>query len=234
MAERNGAGDGTGVNAAAQAIMAVVLVGGLAAAAWVTRDSFDTKAADPKPAVCPAVAEAGTAGRSEADETGAQLCRALNRPDLPTLLGTPRDMVRNASGKGGEFTHADGRKTVTPEAEVGLEAHSVKLSATSGELEIADMARLLGPSVERTTVLGHPAVLYSDRTIALTFRFDGQKSTAGQGGIARRLIVAKGPGDGGGWFEVVVWRQDDRTPDDGALFRVAEQVLPAAPGWAAG
>lgn len=225
-----GAGSGTGVNAAAQAVTAVVLVGGLAAAAWLTRDSFDTKAADPKPAVCRVEAET----RSEADETGAELCRVLNRADLPALLGTPHDMVRNASGKGGEFTRADGRKTVSPEAEVGLEAHSVKLSVTSSELRVADMAGLLGPSMERTTVLGHPAAVYSDRTIALTFRLDGGKGTAGQGGIARRLLVAKGPGDGGGWLEVVVWRQDDRTPDDAALFRVAEQVLPAAPGWAAG
>ncbi|MFB6618120.1 DUF6215 domain-containing protein [Streptomyces sp. NPDC056367] len=107
----NGAGSGAGVNAAAQAVMAVVLVGGLAAAAWVTRDSFDTKAADREPAVCPA----GEEGRSEAERTGAQLCRALNRPDLPALLGTPQDMLRNASGKGGEFTRADGRKTVSPE-----------------------------------------------------------------------------------------------------------------------
>ncbi|MFD9727743.1 DUF6215 domain-containing protein [Streptomyces sp. NPDC059072] len=229
MAE-NGAGSGTGVNAAAQAVMAVVLVGGLAAVAWVARDSLDAKAVDPKPAVCPS----GSEGRSEADETGAQLCRALNRPDLPALLGTPRDMVRNASGKGGEFTHADGRKTVSPEAEVGLTAHSVKLSASTGALKVGDMAGLLGASVERTTVLGHPAALYSDRTMALTFRLDGGKSTVGQGGIARRLLVAKSPADEGGWFEVVVWRQDDRTPDDWALFRVAEQVLPAAPGWAAG
>ncbi|MFF3624024.1 DUF6215 domain-containing protein [Streptomyces sp. NPDC002467] len=229
MAE-SGAGSGTGVNAAAQAVMAVVLVGGLAATAWATRDSFDTKAADPKPAVCPS----GSESRSEADDTGARLCRALNRPDLPALLGTPQDMVRNASGKGAEFTDAGGRKTVSPEAEVGLTTHSVKLSASAGELKVGEMAGLLGASVERTTVLGHPAALYSDRTIALTFRLDGGKSTAGRGGIARRLLVAKGPGDAGGWFEVVVWRQDDRTPDDAALFSVAEQVLPAAPGWAAG
>lgn len=47
-------------------------------------------------------------------------------------------------------------------------------------------------------------------------------------------MVAKDAQDGGGSFEVVIWCQDGRLPDDTALFRTAEQVLPTIPGWTAG
>ncbi|GAA3766917.1 hypothetical protein ACFS5L_23210 [Streptomyces phyllanthi] len=57
---------------------------------------------------------------------------------------------------------------------------------------------------------------------------------AGPVGIARRLLVAKDAKDGGGSFEVVVWRQDDVPLDDTALLRVAEKVLPTVPGWSVG
>lgn len=30
---------------------------------------------------------------------------------------------------------------------------------------------------------------------------------------------------------MAVWRQDSVTPDDTALLRAAEQVLPSVPGW---
>ncbi|MFD4624495.1 hypothetical protein [Streptomyces sp. NPDC058475] len=42
------------------------------------------------------------------------------------------------------------------------------------------------------------------------------------------------PGAHRGSFEVVIWRQDEVPPDDAALLRVAEQVLPTVPGWTAG
>jgi hypothetical protein len=67
-------------------------------------------------------------------------------------------------------------------------------------------------------------------------------------------VCAPGIGAGAGWqprtsvlsatrtggclrpvtVEIVIRRQDDVPPDDAALLRVAEQVLPTIPGWPAG
>jgi hypothetical protein len=46
-------------------------------------------------------------------------------------------------------------------------------------------------------------------------------------------VVAQNAKDGGGSFEIAVWRQDAMPPDDAALLRVAEEVLPRIPGWTA-
>ncbi|WP_405629683.1 hypothetical protein [Streptomyces sp. NBC_00016] len=39
--------------------------------------------------------------------------------------------------------------------------------------------------------------------------------------------------DGGGSYELAIWRQDNVRPDDAALLSIAQKVLPAIPGWAA-
>ncbi|WP_371651953.1 hypothetical protein [Streptomyces mirabilis] len=94
------------------------------------------------------------------------------------------------------------------------------------------MADLLNTSQKRT-VLGHPAVLYSDRTITITINGDGKTDT-GPGGIARSLLAAQDSKDGGGSYEIAIWRQDSVVPDDAALLSVAEKVLPTIPGWVNG
>jgi len=45
------------------------------------------------------------------------------------------------------------------------------------------------------------------------------------------LVVAPDVKDGGGSYELSIWRQDNVRPDDTALLRVAQQVLPTIPGW---
>ena len=111
--------------------------------------------------------------------------------------------------------------------------YSVKLSSSYDDLPVARVVAHLGGTAQTKTVLGHPAVLYPDRTIALTFNGDTADTDTGPGSVARRLLVARNAKDGGGSFAVVIWRQDDAVPDDAALFRVAEQVLPTIPGWTA-
>ncbi|TYC68204.1 hypothetical protein EH183_40975 [Streptomyces sp. CB01881] len=69
--------------------------------------------------------------------------------------------------------------------------------------------------------------------MAIAFSTNG-KSTSGPGGIARHLVVAKDPKAGGGSFELTIWRQDNALPDETALFRIAEQVLPTVRGWVVG
>ncbi|MGW0421966.1 DUF6215 domain-containing protein [Streptomyces sp. NPDC003015] len=217
-----------GSNGWGQAIAALVLVGGLAA--LLLSGTFQQESGDPEPAVCHASEDA----RPSKPVSGVQLCTALNRTDLPTLLGTPTEYAMNASGNESVGNWADGTKTVTPEAEVQLSSYSVRLSTSDDDIPVAEMAGFLGSTTESRTIGGHPAVLYSDRTIALKFDLGGGKVESGPGGIARSLLVAKDTKDGGGYYEVSIWRQDDVVPDDLALFRVAETVLPTVPGWTAG
>jgi hypothetical protein len=217
------------VDTGAQVIAAIVVVVGLAGALWVLGGGRDA-AGDTKPAVCDTTHDA----KSSKHISAAQLCTALNRSDLPTLLGTPDEQAISASGNVSTFTSADGTKTDSPEADVDLKTYSLELTASDDDFPVSELADFLGGTVQKRSFLGHPAVLYSDHTTALRFNLGGGKVHTGPGGIARTLIVAKDAKDGGGSFEVSIWRQDFATPDDAALFRVAEKVLPSVPGWTAG
>ncbi|MHA6765672.1 DUF6215 domain-containing protein [Streptacidiphilus sp. PAMC 29251] len=140
----------------------------------------------------------------------------------------------SASGNADWMTLGD-TKVAAPEAHVQLRAYSVKLSANYDDLSIAGTVPILGTGAQPRTVLGHPAVLYPNRTIALSFTFGGDsKASTGPGGIARSLLVSRNAKDGGGSFEIDIWRQDNVLPDDTALLRVAEQALPTLPGWTVG
>ncbi|WP_199790218.1 DUF6215 domain-containing protein [Streptomyces canus] len=211
-----------------QAVAALVVVGGLAA--LLLSGTFQQESGDPEPAEC----HTSDDDRPSKPVSGVQLCTALNRADLPTLLGTPTEYAVNASGNESVGNWADGTKTVTPEAEVQLDTYTVNLSTSDDDIPVAEMAGFLGSSARNRTIGGHPAVLYSDRTVALKFNLGGGKVDTGPGGIARSLLVAKDTKDGGGFYEVSLWRQDDVPPDDLALFRVAETVLPTVPGWTVG
>lgn len=213
----------------AQVFAAVAAVGALVGGMWYLPDILDQTPSSRGPAVCSSSDDASPAPRGKV--SGAQLCTALNRSDLPKLLGTPTERAVSASGRESESTWAGGSKTVTPEATVDLETYSVELSASYDDLPVAEMAGYLDRTAQTKTVLGRPAVLYSGQTIALSFRLDGSDATSSPGGVARRLLVAGDPKDSGDTYELVIWRQDSLTPDDQALFRVAEKVLPTIPGW---
>ncbi|ANS69899.1 hypothetical protein SLINC_7675 [Streptomyces lincolnensis] len=214
-------------NAAAQAITAVVLIGGIGAALWGL-DPRETQAAD-EPATCSPASTAES--RPSGNVSGDQLCTALNRPDLATLLGTPTEKAKTAGGSDSYFTSGDGTKTATPSGEVTFETYTVKLSATYDGLAVAEEGEYLGRTAEPRTVLGRPAVLYTTQTIALRFNLGGGDSESGPGVPARSLVIAQTARDRGGSFELTVFREDGMPPDDEALLRVAEQVLPTIPGW---
>ncbi|MFF3406367.1 DUF6215 domain-containing protein [Streptomyces sp. NPDC002742] len=217
------AGSKKGLGAGVQAVAAVVLVVGVTGGIWGLSRVLPQHNAD-EPATCSE--EQGT--RPTKHASGAQLCRALNRADLPALLGTPDEHAQTAVGNDSVITLDGGTKIAIPEATVSLKTYSVKLSASDDRFSVAQDVAVL-PSAEPRQILGHPAVLSSDRTIALNF--GSGKAETGPGGIARSLLVARDAKDGGGSFEIVIWRQDDVKPDDAALFRVAETVLPTLPGW---
>ncbi|GGR88886.1 hypothetical protein GCM10010269_29950 [Streptomyces humidus] len=220
-----------GPNPWAQAIAALVVVGALGGALFVLQKN-DAKA-DDKPATCSADDEdrkADAAAKAARRVSGTQLCTALNRADLPTLLGTPRERALTAYGSDGSVGPKGGKQIPTPEATVQLDTYTVQLSRSYDHLPIAGTADLLSEAREQT-VAGHPAVLYSTQTIAIRFDLGGGKSETGPGSVARALIVAPDAKDRGGSYELTIWRQDRMRPDDTALLRVAQQVLPTIPGW---
>ncbi|MFJ9870364.1 DUF6215 domain-containing protein [Streptomyces sp. NPDC101165] len=206
-----------------QALVAVLVFGGIAGVLWGQGKLADST--EEGPATCSS--DDHKPGRHV---SAARLCTALNRSDLPTLLGTPQEQAETAYGSESSFKDADGKKTSSPQAEVSLKTYSVKLWA-SDDLRVGEFSGLFSSDEESKTILGHPAVLYSGQTIGLEINLGDNKIGTGPGGIARHLLVARDAKDGGGSFEVAVWRQDDVPPDDTALLRVAERVLPTVPGW---
>lgn len=219
-------------SAGAQAVAAVVVVGGVVGGMWGLGGVLPkTSAQDSKPATCSASTD-GTLPAKYASPTA--LCTALNRTDLPVLLGTPNEHAETASGSAGWMTLAGGTKIASPEADVDLKTYSVRLSASYDDIPVAEAARYVDSTSQLKSILGHPAVLYSDRTIAISFNLGGGKASTGPGGVARSLLVSASGKDGGDSFEISIWRQDDVPPDDEALFRIAEEVLPTVPGWTAG
>ncbi|WP_420877305.1 DUF6215 domain-containing protein [Streptomyces neyagawaensis] len=230
MNDRQGAPE-KGTGAWGQAILAFVLFGVVAGGLWL-QDAFAGPGTDSGPATCSTSDDASPAPRKRV--SGAQLCAALNRKDLPKLVGTPLEEAEYASGSESESRWASGTKTITPEAKVELESHTVQISASYDDLPVAESMDYLGAGAQSRTVLGHKAVLYSGQTIAISFRLDGGDATSGPGGVARHLLVASDTKDKGDSYDLVIWREDRLPPDDAALFRIAEKVLPTLPGWKSG
>ncbi|MFF5971565.1 DUF6215 domain-containing protein [Streptomyces sp. NPDC012769] len=221
-------GPSAGAQVAAALAMGAVLAGGF----WFLAKTSQEGSVDRGPAVCTTAATDAVPPRYV---SGTRLCQALNRPDLPALLSTPGEQATNAYGTHGWTTLGGSDRIPTPSGAVDLPTYSLKLSVSYDRLPVAQMGRLLGNTVEPTKVLGRPAFFYSDRTLAFNVPLGGGKAQTTTGGIARHLLIAKDAQDGGGSYELVIWRQDQGIPvDDTALTRVAERVLPTVPGWAAG
>lgn len=221
-----------------QVVTALVLVPALGVGLWklqVSSNASNTANAAgsaSRPATCsaPEKREEVAPGHVSA----AQLCAALNRADLPALLGTPAENAKAASSSGGSFTFASGTKVAMPSARVELDTYTVTLEASYDRLPVAESAMLLGTTARQHTVLGRPAVVYADRTISMRIRIGGGDTESSPGVPEHTLVVARDTKDSGGSFEVTLWRADGAVPDDDVLFRVAEAVLPTIPGWAGG
>ncbi|MCX5408389.1 DUF6215 domain-containing protein [Streptomyces sp. NBC_00335] len=219
-----------------QGLAAVAVLGAMGIALWVGGESVNASG-EPKPVTCshgepektpaPTPVEAGHV-------SGAQLCEALHRPDLADLLGTPGEAVKNANGGGSTFKPVGSDEEIhTPSGEIEFETYTVHLRASYDGLRVATVAKFLGDGTLPLTVLGRPAAYYSDRTISISFNLGGGDASTGSGVPTRTLVVARGPEDGGGSYELTLWRSDGAVPDDAVVLRVAETVLPTVPGWAA-
>ncbi|MEI5134697.1 DUF6215 domain-containing protein [Streptomyces libani] len=221
-----------GAGAWGQAVAAVALVAGLGIGLWALQGMESSSGSDSAPP--PATCSGGEAEKESRRVSGAQLCKALNRPDLADLLGTPGQAAKTAGGSGDSVKLGNGKEIATPSAQVEFETYTVTLSATYDGHPVAGSAGLLGDGARQQTVLERPAVVYADRTISIRFRLDGSDSESGPGVPARTVTVARDAKDSGSSFEVSLWRADGMVPDDAVLLRVAEKVLPTVPGWAAG
>lgn len=218
-----------GAGAWGQAVAAVAVVAALCAGLWTFRETSSSDSGPPPPATC----SGGEPEKASRHVSGAQLCKALNRRDLAELLGTPGERAKTAGGSGGSTKLGNGKEIATPSARVEFESYTVTLAATYDGHPVAGSATLLGQGARQQTLLDRPAVLYSNRTISISFRLDGSDTDSGPGVPARTVTVARDAKDSGGSFEVTLWREDGAVPDDAVLLRVAEKVLPTVPGWAA-
>ncbi|MFF8318414.1 DUF6215 domain-containing protein [Streptomyces bobili] len=225
-----------------QAVAAVAVFAAIAAAVWLGPDVLpadnDTSASraascsDTEDEELPAVY-----GKTPRPVTGAELCEALNRPDLARLLGTPTETATSASGTSNTAALTDG-KVAQPEAEVRFDTYTVNLSATYNELSTAQYVNLLkiagteGEKDLRTLkVLGRPALLSSDPTmkIEISLGDEGSSGPVQQGPLARTLSVALDSKDRGGSYDITVWSESGALPDDGVLLGIAEKILPTIP-----
>ncbi|MFI5648984.1 DUF6215 domain-containing protein [Kitasatospora sp. NPDC051705] len=174
----------------------------------------------------------------------AALCAALNRPDLPALLGTPQGQVSAA----GPAPLAFGPDAVA-EVHVGLSV----VALTDSSVTVEDIAGMPEFHPRPTTVLGHGALTYTTSTVTLgaggspqtLFVHDlpgatpspaseDDKTSPGSGAPVRRLVVAQDPkGPGGRAFEIAIFRTNGEPVDDALLHQVAEAVMPTLPGWVA-
>ncbi|GGW74024.1 hypothetical protein CP966_10120 [Streptomyces galilaeus] len=225
-----------------QAVAAVAVFAAIAAAVWLGPDVLpaDNDTSTSRAASCSDTEDEelpAVYGKAPRPVTGAELCEALNRPDLARLLGTPTETATSASGTSNTAALTDG-KVAQPEAEVRFDTYTVNLSATYNELSTAQYVNLLkiagteGEKDLRTlTVLGRPALLSSDPTmkIEISLGDEGSSGPVQQGPLARTLSVALDSKDRGGSYDITVWSESGALPDDGVLLGIAEKILPTIP-----
>ncbi|MGK5691974.1 DUF6215 domain-containing protein [Streptomyces sp. URMC 128] len=221
-------------NAWGQAVAAVAVFGALAAALWLAPRVLPSDDSTPQPASCSAGDDEELPKaykQTPQPVTGEELCKALNRPDLAKLLGTPGETATTASGTSNTAPLTDG-KVAQPEAEVAFGTYTVNVSATYNKLSTGQYVKLMKfgneKDVKTLSVLGRPAVFSSDHT--MQFEIDlgsgGSGGPVEQGPLARTLSVALDRDDRGGYYEITVWSASGALPNDSALLDIAEKVLP--------
>ncbi|MEV0226938.1 DUF6215 domain-containing protein [Streptomyces sp. NPDC050704] len=225
-------------NAWGQAVAAVAVFGALAAAVWAGPRFMPSDDNTPQPASCSdgAQEELPKAYKdTPRPVTGEELCKALNRPDLAELLGTPGETATTASGTSNTAPLTDG-KVAQPEAEVAFGTYTVNVSATYNQLTTDQYVNLMKfgdeTDVKTLTVLGRPAVFSSAHTMKFEINLGSSGGSGGpveQGPLARTLSVALDRKDRGGYYDITVWSTSGALPDDSVLLDIAGKVLAGIP-----
>ncbi|NEC46412.1 DUF6215 domain-containing protein [Streptomyces sp. SID8016] len=234
------------IHAGVQVFAAFAVFGVLAVSVWLGPRLLPPEGegdGTPRAAACPSEEDAKGEKTPDAYKkadvvTGADLCEALNTPDLAGLLGTPGEIATTASGDNGTAALTGG-KVARPVAEVRFDTYTVNVSVTYNKLSMDQYVKLMEfgneTDVRKSTVLDRTAVFFSQPTMAIEIDLGGG-GTGGpvtDGPLARNLAVALDGKDRGGYCEVTVWSDAGTLPDDNALLDIAETVLPAIPERAA-
>ncbi|MFF3886273.1 DUF6215 domain-containing protein [Streptomyces sp. NPDC001914] len=225
-------------NAWGQAVAALAIFGALGAALWLAPRFAPSGDNTPQPASCPEETHEELPKpfkKKPKPVTGDELCKAVNRPYLAELLGTPGEKATTASSSNNTGPLTDG-KVAVPETEVGFDTYTVNVSATYNDLSIDQYVKLMKfgneSDVKTLKVRGRSAVLSSDHTMKLEINLGGDGGSGGpvqQGPLARTLSVALDHDDRGGYCEITVWSESGALPNDSALLGIAEKVLPEIP-----
>ncbi|MGW0579768.1 DUF6215 domain-containing protein, partial [Streptomyces sp. NPDC002920] len=137
-----------GPNAWLQVPAAFVIVAALAGGLWKVQQRNDAELAEKRvsaaagPITCSTSTPTGipTMVRAGVKYVSAnQLCEALNRPDLTTLLGTPGEKALSYGG-GDDSVAMGGSDIPAPEVNVRLTTYSVQLAATYDHFAVKGMA----------------------------------------------------------------------------------------------
>ncbi|WP_432175650.1 DUF6215 domain-containing protein [Streptomyces sp. Tue6028] len=224
-------------NAWGQAVAAVAVFGALAATLWVAPRFMPSNDNAPQPASCSGEAQEELPKAykdTPRPVTGEELCKALNRPDLAKLLGTPGEAATTVSSTNNTAPLTDG-KVAQPEAEITFDTYTVNVSATYNDLSTDQYVKLMKfgdeKDIKTLTVLGRPAVLSSDHTMKLEINLGsgGSGGPVEQGPLARTLSVALDRHDRGGYCDITVWSTSGALPNDSVLLNIASKVLPRIP-----
>ncbi|MER5469793.1 DUF6215 domain-containing protein [Streptomyces sp. NPDC002935] len=224
-------------NAWSQAVAAVAVFGALAAALWLAPRFMPSEVNAPQPASCSGGAHEELPKAYKGTPrpvTGEELCKALNRPDLAKLLGTPGETATTVSSSNNTAPLTAG-KVAQPEAEVTFDTYTVNVSATYNHLSTDQNVKLMKfgdeTDIKTLKVLGRPAVLSSDHTMKIEINLGsgGSGGPVEQGPLARTLSVALDRNDRGGSCDITVWSTSGALPNDSVLLDIAERVLPRIP-----
>ncbi|MET9901900.1 DUF6215 domain-containing protein [Streptomyces sp. NPDC006446] len=224
-------------NAWGQAVAAVAVFGALAAALWLAPRFVPSGDNTPQPASCSDGAHEKLPKAykdTPRPVTGEELCKALNRPDLAELLGTPGETATTVSSSNNTAPLTDG-KVAQPEAEVTFDTYTVNVSATYNKLTTDQYVKLMKfgdeQDIKTLELLGRPAVLFSDHTMKLEINLEsgGSGGPVEQGPLARTLSMALDRKDRGGYCDITVWSTSGVLPNDSALLDIAEKVLARIP-----
>ncbi|MFD0308363.1 DUF6215 domain-containing protein [Streptomyces sp. NPDC127119] len=225
-------------NAWGQAAAAVAVFGAIAVGLWALPRYMPSTDNTPPPPSCSdgsSHEELPKAYKgSPRPVTSAELCEALNRPDLAELLGTPGETVTSVSSTDNTAPLTD-EKVAAPEAAVTFDTYTVNFSATYNKLSIDQYVKLMKfgdeTDVRALTVLGRPAVLSSAHTMKFEIDLGGSASggPVEEGPLARSVTVALDHDDRGGYCDITVWSTSGTLPTDSVLLDIAERVLPKIP-----